>query len=86
MWVIYGATQKSMKFAFFYIKAERNSDFCTVWFLYICPAGDEVETRSDQSFWASQKKQENGITTLEVIFKPFNLEKVIMMETVLYDF
>lgn len=53
---------------------------------YISPARDEVETRSDQSFWAFQKKQKNNINTLEVILKPFNLEKGIMVEIVLYDF
>lgn len=49
----------------------------------MCPARDEVKTRSDQSFWAFQKKQENGITTVEVIFKLFNLGKV---ERALHDF
>lgn len=53
---------------------------------YICPARDKVETRPDESFRAFQKKQENNITTLEVIFTPFNLEKGIMLEIALYDF
>lgn len=85
MQMIYGKTQEAWSLHSFTLR-QRGSLISVQSDFYICPARGEIETRLDQSFWASQKKQENDITAPEVIFKRFNLEKGIMMEIVLYDF
>lgn len=84
MQMIYRTTQKVWSLHSFTLK-QRESLISVQSDFYTCLARDEVETRWDQSFWAFQKKQENGITTVKVIFKPFNLGKGIMVEIVLYD-